>query len=66
MSQLFHSAQAGLSAPASQPVGQAWKVKEPPASAVKVPINCRKFNRIKTNDGLNLKQTKTVTKNSQT
>ncbi len=33
MSQLSRAAQAGLSAPASQPVGQA-KVKEPPSSRV--------------------------------
>jgi len=64
MSQLSHSAQAGLSAPASQPVGQALKVKEPPlqVSAVKVPHQPSKVQPYKKQTGLNLKQAKTVTK----
>lgn len=59
MSQLSHSAQAGLSAPASKPVVQALKVKEKPlqAGAVKASLQPSKKQT-----GLNLKQAKTVTK----
>lgn len=64
MSQLSHPAQAGLSVPASKPIGQALKVKEKPlqASAVKVPLQPSKVQPSKKQTGLNLKQAKTVTK----
>ena len=64
MSQLSHSAQGGLSAPASKPVVQALKVKEKPlqTGAVKVPLQPSKVQPSKKQTGLNLKQAKTVTK----
>lgn len=64
MSQLSHPAQAGLSASATKPVGQALKVKEKSlqVSAVKVPHQPSKVQPSKKQTGLNLKQAKTVTK----
>ena len=68
MSQLSHPVQAGLSASALKPVGQALRVKEKTlqASAVKASLQPSKVQPSKNQTGLNLKQAKTVTKTVKT